>query len=245
MDSTLVKGLTILEKLLCSESPCSVSALAAEFNLPKSNIHRTLAALVETGFVSKNATGSYLPTLKTWELGRGVLSRQAIYRTAIVFMHTLFHEIQETVNLIVLDGDDSLYINQISSSTPIRASSTIGERAPAILTVSGRAMLAFTENPAKRARDLYANQKIPKPPMKLNELLEELEQIRHDGYGKAASVWRPGINSLAAPILNGDNKPVGAIAVAGPKERFTEEKMQAVVPALLNTCTGISRALGI
>jgi len=239
-----LKGLAVLERLVHAEQPIGVSALALEFHLPKSNMHRTLNTLVQAGYVAKNQIGNYVATLKTWELGVPVINRHGIRRAAWAVMPALFQEAQETVNLIVLDGDDCLYIHQLSTNTPIRPSNTIGERVPAIMTVSGKAMLAQLPDWQKRVRDLYAKQKDPKPPMKLSVLLNEIETIRERGYAHAPSVWRTSINSLAGVIVSANNTPVAAIAIAGPKERFTEEKLTQLIPSLLNACTMVSRSLG-
>lgn len=244
MDSTLLKGLAVLERLSQSDQALGVSALANDFELPKSNVHRTLNTLVEAGYVTNLGGGNYSATLKTWEMGVPILARHPIRRAAMALMHDLYKEANETINLIVLDGEDSLYIHQLSSSLPIRPTNTMGERAPAIMTVSGRAMLAFVEDAPKRLRELYGKQKNPKPPQKLNDLLQEADNIREQGYARAASVWRPGINSLASVIFGAGNRPVAAIAIAGPKERFNEEKIQNVVPLLLNTCTNIGQSIG-
>lgn len=244
LDSTLLKGLKILEYLNHSETRLGVSALAMAFDLPKSNIHRTLSTLIEAGYVTQDDEGYYFPSLRTWEQGIKVISRNSLRRTALPFMHRLYQETGETINLITLDGNDSLYIHQISASVPIRPSSTIGERAPAILTVSGKVILSFQDDYEKNARAIYAAQKKPKPSIKLSELLAEMKSIRENQYSMSASVWRRGINSLAGLISGVDDMPLGAIAIAGAKERFTDARMQASVPSLLNACTELSVALG-
>ncbi len=244
MDSTLFKGLAVLERLSAADTPVGVSALAAEFDLPKSNMHRTLSTLVAAGYAAKNDAGAYTATLKTWGLGTQIMARLPLQRTAVSFMHTLQEASGETVSLVVMDGDDSLYIHQISSSVPIRASSHVGERAPALLTVSGKTMLANLPDYTARYRELFQRQKSPKPPLKLNEYLAEAELIRENGYWMSQSVWRPAINSLAAVIVGAEGLPVGAIAITGPKERYTAASMEALIPSLLNACTNIGRALG-
>ncbi len=244
IDSTLIKGLKILERLNRSQVPMGISALATEFDLGKSNIHRTLATLIKAGYVEKNSDGNYLSSLRVWEQGMQVMSRNRLRRVALPFMHRLYQEAKETVNLVALDGDDSLYLEQIASPIPIRPSSTIGERVPAIFTVSGKVILSFRNNYEKNIRAIYSAQKTPKPTFKLNELLSEAKAMNENGYGLSASTWRKGVNSLAGAILGADGHPVGAIAVAGAKERFTEEKMKASISTVLNTCTEISVALG-
>ena len=244
LSKTLLKGLAMLDYLANCPSGQGVSAIAAAMDLPKSNTHRTLATLAEAGYVMQTETGQYQTTLRVWELGVQVISRHPVRRAALPFMHALKNETTESINLVVTDGDDSVYIHQLSSATPIRSSSTVGERAPSILTVSGRTMLAMSPDSEERARALFRKQKSPKPPFSLSQLLAELSDIRKQGYFSSSSVWRPGINCLAGVIYGPSKMPMGSIVVAGPKERFSEERMQAMIDSVLNACTNASAALG-
>ena len=243
MDSTLLKGLKVFQYLVDAREPVGVSALANQLGLPKSNVHRTLSTLVAAGYAIRHENGSYDATLLVWEQGMKVIKRNQVRRAAIAFMHVLQRETTETVNLVLPDGDDCLYVHQMSADAPMRISSTTGERAPAIMTISGRVMLAFQPGYPERARHLYAAHS-PQPPFLLDDLLQDLEHAKKDGYAFSASHFRPGINSMAGVICGQNGLSVGAIAVAGPKERFTEEKMLALVQPLLSACTGIRQALG-
>ncbi len=242
MQTTLLKGLEVLELLVRSRTPLGVSTLAATLGLPKSNVHRTLSTLVEAGYAVQDQKGGYLPTLRLWELGVQVMSRHPLRRAAAPFMHRLHQETGETISLVILDGNDSLYLHQIASPMPIRLSSAVGERAPAILTVSGKTLLALSHDWDSRARRFHSE--LQESQVKLPQLLKELKRIRDDGYAMAASRWRPGVNSMAAVIVDENDRAVAAIAVAGARERFTDARMRAVLPALLNICTEIGSALG-
>ncbi len=244
VDSTLLKGLAVLERLSQADNALGVSALATEFDLPKSNLHRTLSTLVAAGYASQDENGSYKATLKSWELGVKTMAKHPLQRTAVPYMHELQKISGETVNLVVVEGDDSLYIHQLSAALPIRPSKTVGERAPAILSIAGKTILANQADYQKRLRELYRAQKNPKPPFKLNELLNEAEDIRNNGYCMTQSFLRPHINSLACVILGPNSLPMGAIAVTGAKERYNKKAMQNLIPHLLNACTNIGRALG-
>jgi DNA-binding IclR family transcriptional regulator len=237
LDTTLLKGLNILEKVIQSDAPVGVSALAAMLKLPKSNIHRTLATLVAAGYLTQDDAGNYRPTLRIWEQGTKVIARDPLRRAAIAFMQSLHQETAETVNLIVLDGDECLYIHQIAAPMPIRASSAVGHRAPAIL-------LAFGPDPEQRVRALYSKQKAPKPRVKLNELLDEIASIRRKGYALSVSGWREGINSVAGVIIGPNGIPAGALALSGPQERMAPERMTMLAHSVLNACTHASAALG-
>jgi len=244
VDTTLLKGLQILERVIQADSPIGVSALATALKLPKSNIHRTLATLVEAQYLTQDDSGGYRPTLRVWELGARVIARDPLRRAANAFMQTLHQETSETVNLVVLDGDECLYIHQIAAPIPIRASSALGHRAPAIFPASGKVLLAFGEEAEKRVRALYTKQKSPAPRVKLSELLDEIKTIRRQGYALSVSGWRDGINSVAGVIMAPNGQPAGALAVSGPQERMGPERMKSLAHSVLNACTHASGALG-
>lgn len=114
MDATLAKGLKVLEALADSDQPQSVTALSQRLGLPKSNIHRTLATLVETGYAQRHGElRRYSATLKTWEVGANVISRNFLRRASLPFLRVLHQETRETVYLAVLDGTDVLYLEKI------------------------------------------------------------------------------------------------------------------------------------
>jgi IclR family transcriptional regulator, KDG regulon repressor len=244
LDTTLIKGLRILERVIHSDAPVGVSALASAMKLPKSNVHRTLTTLVESGYLMQDEAGNYKPTLRIWEQGTRVIARDKLRRAAIAFMQSLQQESSETVNLIVLDGDECLYIHQITAPMPIRASSAVGHRAPAIFPASGKALLAFGPEPEKRVRALYAKQKSPKPSVKLSDLLDEIGAIRRKGVAFSVSGWREGINSVASVIIGPNGLPAGAIALSGPQERMPMDRMNQLSQSVLNACTHASAAFG-
>jgi IclR family transcriptional regulator, KDG regulon repressor len=244
LDTTLIKGLRILERVIQSDVSVGVSALASAMKLPKSNVHRTLTTLVESGYLVQDESGNYRPTLRVWEQGARVIARDPLRRAALAFMQSLHQETAETVNLIVLDGDDCLYIHQISAPMPIRASSAVGHRAPAIYPASGKALLAFGPDPEKRVRAIFAKQKAPKPTVKLATLLDEISTIRKKGVAFSISGWREGINSVAGVIIGPNGLPAGAIALSGPQERMSDERMNQLAQSVLNACTHASSAFG-
>jgi len=244
LDTTLIKGLHVLEHLIQADSPLRITAIASDLDLPKSNVHRTLTTLIHAGYVVQGEDGSYRPTLRIWEQGIKVIARHPVRRAAHAFMQALNQETSETVNLVVLDGDECLYIHQITSVMPIRASSALGNRVPAIYPASGKVLLAYMPDGEKRARAIYNKYKSMKPGLKLNELLEDLERIKPDGYAYSISGWREGINSVAGVIFGPNRQPIAAIALSGPQERMTKERMEKLSHSVLNTCTQISNALG-
>src|SRR5436309_13528601 len=70
MDTTLAKGLDVLEWLARRQAPSRVVDVAEAFGIGRSNAHRTLQTLVERGWATQDrATSAYRPSLRVFELG--------------------------------------------------------------------------------------------------------------------------------------------------------------------------------
>ncbi len=246
MDTTLIKGLKVLEQLIRSDTPLGVSALAAQLGLQKSNVHRTLATLVHMRYVIQDDSGAYRPTRRIWEHGARVIARDPLRRAALAFMQSLHQETSESINLLVLEGDHCLFLHQIAAPMPMRVTSTVGQRVPAIYIAAGKVLLAYHPEMEKKARAIAARQSrwnAPKP-VKIPTLLEELATARKTGVAYSSGGWREGVNSIAGIILGVNGQAVGAIAVSGPQERLTKERMKVISKSLLSACTHTANALG-
>lgn len=52
-------------------------------------------------------------------------------------------------------------------------------------------------------------------------LADHVEQARRRGYSVGSQGFEEGVDSVAAPILNGAGQSIGAIAIAAPRSRVT------------------------
>jgi IclR family KDG regulon transcriptional repressor len=244
LDTTVAKGLSVLQYLAKAGAPVRLSTVAEELKLRKSNVHRLLSTLSELGYVRQEPeTGRYAPTLLVWELGTSVLAANPAKRAAAPYMQELHQSTGETVNLTVLDGDDVLYLDKIVSPRVLRFTSRPGTRAPAARIAAGRAMLAH-EPKARAIIERAAKRPANGKKLDVEALMKELEQVRNKGYAVAESTYTPGIISVAAPIMGRDNRAAAAISVSGPAERMNKEKVQVVVEAVLNACARIAESVG-
>lgn len=243
MDTTVVKGMAVLELLARADGPVRLAAIAQQLNLQKSNVHRLLQTLSALGFVTQEpGAGRYLPTLKLWELGAGILLAHPARRAAAPFMQELHRATSETVSLTVLDGDEVLYLEKLLSPRPLRFSTRPGSRAPAALTASGKAMLAQSPDPRpslERAKARWSRA----ADLDVEALMTEFEQIRRQGYAVSEGGWSPGLMGIAAAIPAGDG-PRAAITVSGPADRISDAKRRDIVEAVLNACARIAETSG-
>jgi IclR family acetate operon transcriptional repressor len=161
-------------------------------------------------------------------------------------MQELHKLTSETVNLLVMDGIEVLYLDKILAERPLRFSTQPGTRALAALTGAGKAMLAH-ESAARVAEvveQTIATGDERADGLELSQFLDELKEIRSSGYAKSDGSWTMGILSYAAPILGHDGRAAASMSVTAPRERITPEKEASIIEALLYICARIAETVG-
>lgn len=244
VESTIVKGMQVLGLLAKAGAPMRLSAIAEELSLPKSGVHRLLGTLSQLGFVrQEEGSGRYGATLKLWEWGQAIVTDLPAKRAAAPYMEELHRLTNETVNLLVLDGGEVIFVDKLLAPRPLRFSTQPGSRAPAVLTAPGKAMLAHEPD----ARDIIVESiaTIERAGhLKVDEVMEELEQVRRLGYARADGTWSPGIISFGAPIMGRNGRAAAALSVTGPKERIVPEREAELIESILYTCARIAETVG-
>ena len=246
MDTTLVKGLAVLEALARHHDARGVTDLANELGLVKSRVHRLLQTLVHHHYVRKDAaSGRYECTLKIWELGAAVMERLDVRPAARSCLEALAARTSETSLLSVLDGTEILYIDKIDSLEPVRAYSRIGGRAPAHCVATGKALLAYAPEPVLREIIKGLKRHTPRTITNPEEFRNELQRVRDAGYAINRGEWREGVVGVAAPILDLRRSAVAAIGISGPVERLNLNRLRLLAPLVAKAGRATARALGL
>lgn len=241
MSGAVGKSFLVLEALVRAHGAVRLSALADELGLQRSTAHRVLAELVELGYVDQDETGLYRPTLRMWEMGNEVVADLPIKQVASSALVELHDRTGETVSLIARSGDDALYLDKLISPRPIRFTTRVGSRVPLPLPAGGKAILAFAEDGPQVVERVAARETAHRA-IDAGAVLEALDQIRRTGL--ATSSARPGASSFAAPILDRDRAPVGALSVSAPTDRLDKARRDAVIDHVVSTATRLSESLG-
>lgn len=245
MDSTLTKGLTMLEVLAKSPAPRGISDLARELDLTKSNVHRTLQTLVAAGYVRpSDRAGTYECTLKLFELASSVMSRLDVPSAADPYMRALASDTKETVHLAMLDGLDVIYLHKIESQHPVRAYSTVGGRAPAHCVATGKALLAYQDDTVLAALPDRLPRHTGRTFTEREELLAELGSVRRQGYAINRGEWRESVCGLGAIVLDAAGRPTAAIGISGPADRLRVMTLRKYAPVVVEAARDLSGQLG-
>ena len=210
----------ILRTLAATRDGLSLSEVAQRVQLPKSTVHRIIAALEHEGLVAA------VPPNGGYKLGPEVLrlasGEDAELRTEVrPLLRRLSGEINETVDLSVLIHDHVSFIDQVAAPHRLRAVSAVGASFPAHCTANGKALLAAHHD--EMLRKLLPAKLEAATPNTITDrevLLEELDIVRRLGYAEDREELTLGISAVGAVISDGSG-PVAAVSVPVPTPRFT------------------------
>ena len=247
MDSTLAKGLAVLEWLARQSGPRRASDVALALGLVRSNAHRTLQTLVQCGWAEQDATTSaYRASLRLFELG-ALVHRAADLKTLLhPVLARLAAACGETIHLAVLDGAEIIYLDKFDSPLPVAAYSRIGGRAPAACVASGKALLAAL-NPDAAALHARLGALLAHTPHSIvvpAQLQAELERIRRQGYAENREEWRLGVCGLGVPVFDALGEPLAAVGMSVPSIRFSRTQVRGLAAGLLACARDASQVLG-
>jgi DNA-binding IclR family transcriptional regulator len=176
---------------------------------------------------------------RTWE---GVDVRRA----AEAEMQRLFEDVQETIHLAVLDGDEIIYIDKLESPQTVRLFSAVGKRGPAYCTGVGKTLLAFLDR-AQRERiiahtDFRAHTE--NTLVSGTALRQALEEIRVRGCGLDREEHEEGIRGIAAPVFDCRGRVVASLSITSTVGRLPTRRLQDLQPRIIEAARRISRELG-
>lgn len=241
-ESAVSRAFSVLELLAGSREPMRLSAIALRLGMQKSTTHRVLSALAQMGYVEQDdMTSCYRVTLRLWEFGASAIAHHPVKRVASAFMQALHRATGETVSLTILSGDDVLYLDKIVSPRPVRFTTRVGSRVPALLTAGGKAMLAHAVQ-AKAIIRRTAARTMTSRPVDIDVLERELDGVRKRGY--ATSSFSPGVMSFAAPIMSREGGAAAALSVSAPIERLNPRKRADIIEQVMTACANMAERVG-
>lgn len=241
------RTLDLLEAL-AETGEVGIAHLSNRVGLHASTVHRLLATLIARGYVRQNtATGRYLLGLKPLDIARGVRAHLDLRMQALPVLQGLMRESGETANLAVQNEQHLVYLEQASSpGWMLRMFVQPGARVPLHSTASGKVLMAHM--PEKELRQLLSDYPLlPSASRTIVDrtvLVEELTEVRRQGYATDWGEQEDGVGCVAGPVLDYTGRVVAAISISGPWIRITPERLEQLAPLVLDACARLSADLG-
>jgi IclR family acetate operon transcriptional repressor len=241
------RALGVLKLLAEHGAELTTARIAAELGLSSGTANRVVRALMAEGLVTHN------PRTDSFYLGTGtVLLGQAAQRgfgldRALPVLEQLNNETEESVNLVVREGGESVVMLRVQSTLPLRFEQHPGARFPLYATASGKAIVAHSpdsdsyvaslpdELPLLTAKTLSTPQ----------QLAAQLEQVRHRGYSIDEEENVAGVRCVGAPVLDSDRHAQAALVIQVPTVRMPPARVRALGARVVTAAKEIAQFVPI
>lgn len=242
----ITRAMAILDLVAdAGQSGLSVPEIAKAMELPKSSTANICAALEAEGML-RRSDGRLA-------LGRRVLSLAGDYlRSADQLAE--FYELcrrsrlisREAARLAVLDGTDVLYLARYEGTSPIRLTANIGDRFPAHVTATGKAVLSTL--PEEVVEDRYRGKAFVafthKSLKSTSDLLSDLRASKRRGYFMDDEETNVGVVCFAVPVVNVEGEPAKfAVSATLLRARADEVEHEEIVRELREIARALANPL--
>ena len=236
----ILRSLYVLAK---EQHSLGVTEFATKLEISKNMAFRALRTLLEEGFLVRDATGKryelsyrvlmFMPTDSETDIRSICLKHMRLLQS--ISTESVVFSIPMGPNLITIDGIDFKGQRMLRTNwlpVPLHASP------------GSRAILSFLHDdeieeyiqrssPLKRVTPTTITD-----PAKLRA---EVRLVRNNGYAIGYEDRVVGSNFVSFPVLDESGRPHGAITIGGRKDRFTKERMFALIPRLAEVMAELNR----
>jgi|TARA_R110001583_G_scaffold61594_1_gene181842 IclR family KDG regulon transcriptional repressor len=244
--SSVMKMFAIITALAEHKS-LGITELSQIVMSSKSTVYRFLQTMKMLGFVSQEGDDDrYWLTLKLFEISSKALEYVDLVSLTEPYMASIGEKTKEALHLGIRDGDSIIYIYKVDAQYNLRMQSRIGGRNPLYSTAIGKVLLA--EHSESDIRQIFEKVDfIPstsKTHVSVDSLLEELNEVKNQGYGVDNEEQEEGLRCIAAPIHDRLGNVIAGLSVSFPTLRHSTEKFDQYVSLLQDAAISISQKLG-
>lgn len=224
-----------------------VTEIARAMQLPKGTVAGLVHTLAANGWLEQNPeTRKYRLGYKIAEYGSILLNQSDLGTIAMPFLEQLRDSCNESVNLAVRDHAHVVYIERLYGASMLGVRSEIGKREAIHSTALGKAILSRL--PEEELRQLLSRSSLiartPHTIVEVESLIEDLQRSRERGYALDNEENELGGRCVASPIVNYRDKPIAAVSISAPVQRFPEEQIPEFGLRVRKAAEAISQRAG-
>ncbi|MGQ0438313.1 IclR family transcriptional regulator, partial [Bacillus sp. B-TM1] len=160
---------------------------------------------------------------------------------ASLLLLQLIYKVEESVYLNIPNGTHSIIIERMDSPLKIRVIDNLGEQIPLSIGAANKTMLA---NMKQNETEYIVEQLLSALPEQKQILLDQIKQIRNEGYAVSYGEKTEGTASVAAPIIGFNHKVVGALSVGLISHRINDDRLSFLISKVKQAAHEISIKIG-
>lgn len=201
--------------------------LVRDVGVPKSSLHRALAALCRAGFAEHDERGSYRLGLELVRIAFAYYEQLDRRQVIEPVLEALAVRFGETAHYAELDGAEVVYLAKMTPpGRGAQMTSIVGGRNPAHCTALGKALLAYElvdENAVAAYVDGHGPlaRRTAHTRCTAKDLAVDLAFVRARGYSLDDEENEKGINCIAYPLfLDHPSHATGAVSISALVHRM-------------------------
>ncbi len=241
----VAKALNILECFTVSQPELSLKQLSEKTGLYKSRILRLCGTLMAYGFLIRLEGSLYKLGPKLMMLGKVYENTNPLISVARPVLRELASLTGESVKLFVIEGTKRICLVREKGPNPLRYVVSEGESFELYAGAGGKVLLAYAP---EEFRDRVLNQTLkkltPTTIVERDRLDKDFETIRRQGYSITRGELFSEIAGISTPVFDHNNSVCASMTIAGPKQRFTEDRCREMLKSLLSSAQKLSFLLG-
>jgi len=246
--NSIIKELLILESFTQNRHQLSQSEIQKITNFPKSTVYRLVKTLTELNYLKYDYKNRrYYLGPRVLSLGFSVLQSMEIREIARPYLEKLSRECNKSVNLLMLDRNEMVFIERIRVPGPRDYNVSIGSRIPVYNTAAGRVVLAclerekFSQVICEIRRDHSAARYIRENGKRL---VQFLNKVKREGFAINDQESARGLRAIAVPIFSSEGVAYAIDLIVASEEVSLKELKRDYAPKLMKTGKEISEVMG-
>ena len=241
------RAIDIIMLFSAQESQLGITEIASRLGLAKSTVAGLVSTLERNGFLDQDSeTRKYRMGLRLVERAATTLDTIELRHIAFPYMAKLRDLCDESVFLGIPRRDAIVVIGRVLSSKVLGVRTGIGAALPFVGTAMGTAFLSgISPHQLSAFIEEYLAHHVEFASMQDREaLLDKVSTARRIGYAVNMRGREHGITHIAAPIMDVDGHPVGAIGVSVPSVRMPDARIPEMGSKIAEIALSISSEMG-
>jgi IclR family KDG regulon transcriptional repressor len=241
--SSIHRVIQVLQAFSVDYPKLSLTEISKRTDISISSLQRIVSTLVYEGFLVKDEkTKIYSLGIELMLLGQLVEKNDALLSKAIPIMEELNQETKENVSINIIERDERRCIYNLPSHHELAALTFVGNSSPLYAGASAKVLLAFQSDEfiksyiekikLTKITDITVESK--------DELIQQLHEIRKQGYALTKGERVKGATSISVPIIANRQILLGALSVTFPYIRYDEYDIEHLILILQQASQRIS-----
>ncbi|ELY62990.1 ArcR family transcription regulator [Natrinema versiforme JCM 10478] len=220
--------------LIRENQGCSIDDLMSHLDVSKSTIYRYITTLQSHGYVVKE-DGNFHIGLRFMEMSRYARMRKSMYTIAEGLVKSLAGQTGDRATFITEENGLGVVISTEIGKHGIYADSQVGQRFYLHATSVGKALLAnLSLEEVDEIIDQHGLVELTNNTITDHStLMEELDEIREQGFATNQAERIPGVNAVATTVDDKGGNVAGAFGISAPSRRLNTERVNDEIVELL------------